>query len=205
MEVAGVDKNDLKVRFSRTQISITGTRKLPFVEGVVVKNEIESGHFEQTFNPDSKFDTKPKSVTVAKGLLVVVCGLWNDSTDDATLWKTYREDRDGASTLTSNFHWSKKAYCSEFKTQLLSYSVETINEIPIDTLTSNSSFNEYLAKCWYSFAIKFPQGRSILPDIQYMPISNSEKGAMLLFCLFHSTEPVTVAQFIANIPNEYSL
>lgn len=74
-----------------------------------------------------------------------------------------------------------------------------VNDSSLEELLNNREMVSLIAEHWFQFACSFSELQTFILDIQYAPVSPTDKACMILKSLVETTTPVTTKQFIANI------
>lgn len=71
VEMPGVNKEGLEISTEGTELTITGRRSLPAIEGAVIHRESSSEDFRRTFEIDPSIDVNKINAKIDQGLLTV--------------------------------------------------------------------------------------------------------------------------------------
>lgn len=71
VEMPGVNKEGLEISVENNELTITGRRSLPDVEGTLVHRESRSENFRRAFELDPSIDTSKVSARMDQGVLTL--------------------------------------------------------------------------------------------------------------------------------------
>jgi HSP20 family protein len=71
VEMPGVNKEGLEIATEGNELTITGRRSLPTINGTVLHHESRHENFRRTFELDPSIDTEKISARIEQGLLTV--------------------------------------------------------------------------------------------------------------------------------------
>jgi len=69
VEMPGVSKDGLDISVENNELTITGQRSFPAVEGTLIHHESRPENFRRTFDLDPSIDANKISATIDQGLL----------------------------------------------------------------------------------------------------------------------------------------
>ena len=71
VEMPGVNKEGLEISVENNELTITGRRSLPQVEGTLIHRESRSENFRRVFELDPSIDTSKISARIDQGVLTL--------------------------------------------------------------------------------------------------------------------------------------
>jgi HSP20 family protein len=71
VEMPGVKKDGLDISFENNELTITGRRSLPAVEGTLIHRESRSENFRRAFEIDPSIDANKISAKIDQGLVTL--------------------------------------------------------------------------------------------------------------------------------------
>ena len=71
IEMAGVKKEGLEISTKGNELTITGRRSLPAIEGTLLHHELHRQNFRRTFELDPSIDVNKIQARIDQGLLTV--------------------------------------------------------------------------------------------------------------------------------------
>ncbi|PYK29630.1 MAG: heat-shock protein Hsp20 [Verrucomicrobia bacterium] len=71
VEMPGVNKEGLEISTEGNELTITGRRSLPTIEGAVIQHESRRENFRRAFEIDPSIDVKKINAKIEQGLLTV--------------------------------------------------------------------------------------------------------------------------------------
>jgi len=71
VEMPGVNKEGLEISTEGTELTITGRRSLPMIEGTVIHRESRRENFRRTFEIDPSIDVNKINAKIEQGLLTI--------------------------------------------------------------------------------------------------------------------------------------
>jgi HSP20 family protein len=71
IEMPGVKKDGLDISFENNELTITGRRSLPAVEGTLIHRESRPENFRRMFELDPSIDTEKISAKIGQGLVTL--------------------------------------------------------------------------------------------------------------------------------------
>jgi HSP20 family protein len=71
VEMPGVNKEGLEISIENNELTITGRRSLPMVEGTPLHREIRRENFRRTFELDPSIDTNKINAKIEQGVLML--------------------------------------------------------------------------------------------------------------------------------------
>jgi HSP20 family protein len=71
VEMPGVNKEGLDISVENNELTITGRRSLPAVEGTLIHRESRSENFRRAFELDPSIDTSKISAKIEQGVLTL--------------------------------------------------------------------------------------------------------------------------------------
>ena len=71
VEMPGVNKEGLEISTEGNELTITGRRSLPTIEGAVIHHESRRENFRRAFEIDPSIDVKKINAKIEQGLLTV--------------------------------------------------------------------------------------------------------------------------------------
>ena len=71
VEMPGVNKEGLEISVENNELTITGRRSLPNIEGTLIHRESRSENFRRTFELDPSIDTGKISARMEQGVLTL--------------------------------------------------------------------------------------------------------------------------------------
>ena len=71
VEMPGVNKEGLEISVENTELTITGRRSLPQIEGTLIHRESRPENFRRVFELDPSIDTSKVSARIDQGVLTL--------------------------------------------------------------------------------------------------------------------------------------
>ena len=71
VEMPGVNKEGLEISVENNELTITGRRSLPQIEGSLVHRESRTENFRRVFELDPSIDTSKVSARIEQGMLIL--------------------------------------------------------------------------------------------------------------------------------------
>jgi HSP20 family protein len=72
IEMPGVNKEGLEISIEKNELTITGRRSMPTVEGTAVNREMRPHNFRRVFEIDSSIDSGKISARIEQGLVTLL-------------------------------------------------------------------------------------------------------------------------------------
>lgn len=71
LEMPGVNKEGLEVSFENNELTLTGRRSLPVIDGTVIHRESRRENFRRTFELDPSIDADRISAKIEQGIVTL--------------------------------------------------------------------------------------------------------------------------------------